>query len=199
MLICPSDFINLVLLGRRYTDKQVIELSAKNQFHHLLSLNIPGVRITKAGSYKRNLCTRQNKDNGSPDVLSVPRIRIRAGLAVHTHGLISDLCIPHSAYTITFVMTVLFLHFVRHRTIKELSDKWHVSPKTIRRWKKLYISHAAAWKTALKKFKENCDDAVSVIKSIPPFPYSFYCLLKVPFLNKSPSSLFLSGDPLRPP
>ena len=109
MLICPSDFIKLVLLGRRYTDRQVIELSAKNQFHHLLSLNISSVRITKAGSYKRNLCTRQNKDNGSPDALSVPRIRIRAGLALHTHGLISDLCIPHSAYTITFVMTVLLL------------------------------------------------------------------------------------------
>ncbi len=201
MLICPSDFINLILLGKRYTDRQIIQISANKHYDHLLSLKIPGVHITKAGSYERDLRTRQDKSTYtvSQNTFIVFRLRIRVGMSAVTHSVLSDLCIPNSAFTITFVMTILYLHFFRNRTISSLAADWHVDPSTIRRWKTLYEEHSTAWKLALKKLHKDCNDHISLSDSVPPFPYSFYCYFNATFLDASCPHPILSGDPLHPP
>ena len=199
MFICPSDFIPLILLGSKYTDRQIVENSINHYHRALLKHNSPHMHITKSGSYTRGLRTLQDRDSFSQDTVVVPRVRIRHGMSIQTHSILSDLCIPHSVFTITFVMTVLYLHFIKQVSINDLELQWHISGKTIRRWKKLYAAHAREWKLALQKLKKENDDLTSLNFSTPPPPFFFYCSFRPPFPCTYCIHLILSDDPLHPP
>lgn len=128
-------------------------------------MNIHGIYATKAGSYKHNIVSVQDRiphADPSTDPVSIIRVRMRCGLASHTRGIISGLFIPHCSFTITMIMTVLYLHYVRKHTLSELSLQWHVSKKTIRKWKKLYTLHSEEWIHTLNDVKKDCDDDVSL-------------------------------------
>ena len=199
MIICPSDFISLKLITAKYTDRQIALNSIYTHYHSLLKQKSHHMHVTRAGSYTRGLRTRQDRNSFSQDTIVVPRVRIHCGMSVKTHGILSDLCIPHSVFTITFVMTVLYLHFIRHCSLEILALHWNVSVKTIKKWKKLYKTHASEWKLALQKLKKECDDRDSLQGSIPSFPYSFYCFFNIPFLDACCIHPILSDDPLHPP
>ena len=199
MIICQSDFIPLLLLSTKYTDRQIAENSIYYHYQSLLKQKSHHMHITKAGSYTRGLRGRQDKDSFTQKTLLIPRVRIRRGMSCKTHSFLSDLCLPHSVFTLTFVMTVIYLHFVKHCSLSYLEQHWHISIKTIKRWKKLYITQAKEWKLALQELKKECDDLASLEKSIPPFPYSFYCFFNTPFLSSCHTHLILSDDPFHPP
>ena len=65
MIISPSDFISLKLITAKYTDRQIALNSIYTHYHSLLKQKSHHMHVTRAGSYTRGLCTRQDRNSFS--------------------------------------------------------------------------------------------------------------------------------------
>lgn len=93
------------------------------------------------GSYERNLVTFFD---GKPEVLrlKVPRVQCPCG---KSHALLPDFIVPYLSYALPMILSLLSDYFSRRISIRDICEKYLVSPPLIYRFKKLFLIHKKQW------------------------------------------------------
>lgn len=89
-------------------------------------------------SYKRYLV--EFKD-GEPAVRIVTAQRFRCSSCGHTHALLPSTLVPHSSYSLRFILTVLRTYFLKTDTVAGICETAGIAVSTLYRWKKWFFTH----------------------------------------------------------
>ncbi len=97
-------------------------------------------RITKAGSYSRDMISIHNSHRVTNEI-EIFRFRYKDDPSFQTHSLSSDILIPFGSYTIRFVLHVLYIYYKHSLSVSDLCSYFAISPSTLYDWKRLFGSH----------------------------------------------------------
>lgn len=111
-------------------------------------------------SYPRYLISFEN---GVPVTYTIDITRIICSSCQHTHAILPEIIIPHSSYSLIFVLSVLKDYFTRV-PVKTLCEKYQISLSTLYAWKKLFLQHKKLWMGILEDI---CTDSLEFLSSIP--------------------------------
>lgn len=92
--------------------------------------------------------------------------RIICSSCKHTHAILPEIIIPHSSYSLIFVLSVLRSHYLSKMTVQSLCDKYQISPSTLYAWKHLFAIHKKLWLGILEDIYQNSLVFLSSIPSI---------------------------------
>jgi hypothetical protein len=102
-------------------------------------------------SYKRYLISFENNQLKTN---KIDITRIICSSCKHTHAVLPDLIIPHSSYTLLFILSVLKDYFSK-MDITNLCEKYQISPSTLYGWKQLFEKHKKLWLGILEDMYQN--------------------------------------------
>jgi len=111
-------------------------------------------------SYPRYLVSFEN---GAPFTYTIDITRLLCSSCQHTHALLPEILIPHSSYSLIFVLSVLKDYFSRV-PVKTLSERYQVSLSTLYAWKELFLHHKKLW---LGILEDMLADSLAFLSSIP--------------------------------
>lgn len=97
-------------------------------------------------TYKRYLITIEN-GTIITNIITITRVRCLS--CKRTHALLPNVLIPHSSYSLPFVLEVLNHFFNKVQTISELCERYQISHATMYNWVKLFTIHKRLWLGAL--------------------------------------------------
>ena len=83
--------------------------------------------------------------NGKAVTCSVDIPRLICTSCGGTHAYLPSCIIPHSSYSLFFVLTVLCLYFSKRFTVERLCEKYLISISTLYHWIKLFRLHKGLW------------------------------------------------------
>ena len=118
-----------------------VSLYTLSDYPDLSLLNCPACRTR--GHFKPHGCySRYVIDfwNGRPSVFLVTILREKCECG-HTHALLNDFLVPYSSYTLRFMLQVLKAYLRRSRTVQKICSDFQITPPTLYRWKRLFLSH----------------------------------------------------------
>jgi hypothetical protein len=90
-----------------------------------------------------------------------------------THARIPDNLIPHSPYTLLFVIHALKAYLNRTCTVAELCGQLQISVSTLYRWKALFREHANLLLAAFKQMAELETGHIETVCGIEALPETF--------------------------
>lgn len=70
--------------------------------------------------------------------------RIICSSCKHTHAILPEIIIPHSSYSLIFILSVLKEYFSKVK-IHEICEKYQISVSMLYGWKQLFIIHKKLW------------------------------------------------------
>jgi len=76
--------------------------------------------------------------------------QVRCDSCASIHAVLPDCLIPHSSYSLPFILTVLRVHFLGANTVESLCLKYQISVSTLYAWIKQLYSHKHLWLGLLK-------------------------------------------------
>ena len=103
--------------------------------------------LGKFGHYGRYLV---EMEKGRPIVHPVRIERYRCSSCRHTHALLSSCLVPYRSYSLRFILTVLYSHFGKQKTVEQISADFGIAVSTLYEWKKLFMRHKEVWLGVLK-------------------------------------------------
>jgi transposase-like protein len=90
------------------------------------------------GDYSRDLVSHDGK-NVIESVIKPPRFKCKScGV---THALLPDIIIPHSPYSLRFILTVLVAYFERNTTVQAVCDFYGIAVSTLYAWRDRLLEH----------------------------------------------------------
>jgi len=92
--------------------------------------------------------------------------RILCSSCEHTHAILPEVIIPHSSYSLPFLLSVLRDYYLSSMTVGALCDKYQISPSTLYAWKHLFTLHKKLWLGILEDIYHSSLDFLSSIPSI---------------------------------
>jgi hypothetical protein len=97
---------------------------------------------TEHATYTRYLIAFENR---SPVVHTITILRIACSSCGGTHAVLPEIIIPYSSHSLLFILMVLRDYYLTHMTVRELCDKYMVTPSTLYAWKHLFEIHKRLW------------------------------------------------------
>lgn len=134
---------------------------------------------SRHSSYTRMMITIVNGKRAEI-MVSIPRVRCHCG---RTHGLLPDILIPYSSYSLKFVITVIKNYLNRSCTIRELCDFWQISVSTLYSWIHLFRNHYNLWVGAINQVSSLSDDVISAVCDVTSFPSEFFKTFRFSFMQ----------------
>ena len=92
-------------------------------------------------SYQRYLISYEN---GRTITYTIDITRIICSSCEHAHAILPEIIIPHSSYSLTFVLSVLKAYFSKMK-VKEICEKYQISISLLYGWKQLFLQHKKLW------------------------------------------------------
>lgn len=93
-------------------------------------------------SYERYLVSYENERTIT---YQIDITRIICSSCKHTHAILPDIIIPHSSYSLVFVLMVLKDYFSGKMKILVICEKYDISTSVLYAWKKLFLIHKKFW------------------------------------------------------
>ena len=131
--------------------------------------------------YNRDMITIE-KGNRKEYKITIPRV-ICESCGV-THALLSDILIPHSSYTLRFVLYALRAFFNRTCTVAELCERYCIAVSTIYEWSSLFKEHANTWLSMLDRIHRVSIQALDDFENIHMLPSVFFRRYGFSFLQR---------------
>ena len=149
--------------------------------YYLLSLDLSD--LTLAGTYDRAIVSFEA---GTQKIYSINviRIRRRGDMSHRTFSLRPDFLLPHSSYSVKFILSVLYhYHFTRNCCIPDFISRWQISRSTLYSWLRLFKTMYSEWFVALSFAEKTANDMRSKQTTIPASPRSFIKLIGYKFFK----------------
>ena len=83
--------------------------------------------------------------NGKVKICPVTIPRFICPSCGSTHAYLPSCIIPHSSYSLFFVLAVLRMYYLKHLTVERLCEKFMISISTLYHWIKLFRLHKRLW------------------------------------------------------
>ena len=141
------------------------------------------------GSYERNLIDYAHK-KVECKTIRVPRVICQNCSDTKrkcTHAILPDCIVPYSEYSLFFILKVLF-EYHSHRKLKEVCEKYMISPVQIYRWKRMLQKHMGEWLGILKAGEKTGRDFLVDISRLNKYSEDF----GEPFLRRTTRSFLQS-------
>lgn len=122
---------------------------------------------------------------GKPVSFRVPILRIECDCG-HTHALLKDTLIPYCQYSLRFILHVMRAYFKGHWTVTRICKFFQITPPTLYRLKRIYLSHQQLFFGLLAYQRAENDwflrfiDHVAILSD---FLMSFFKLSRLSFLQ----------------
>lgn len=97
---------------------------------------------TERPTYPRYLISFE-MDNLITHSIDVRQVQCSSCLSIH--AILPDCLIPHSSYSLSFVLTVLRAHFLSSCTVESLCLRFQISTSTLYAWIRLFFKHKRLW------------------------------------------------------
>jgi hypothetical protein len=94
-------------------------------------------KLTSYGNYSRGLTTLIN---GKQADFRIKPLRFECTSCKATHALLPDVLIPHSPYSLRFVLGVLAAYAARETIVEKICLSFGIAVSTLYRWKKRFLS-----------------------------------------------------------
>jgi hypothetical protein len=114
-------------------------------------------------SYERYLISFEM---GATVTYDIDITRIICSSCKHTHAILPEILIPHSSYSLIFILSVLRDYYLSRMTVQSLCDKYQISLSTLYAWKRLFAIHKKLWLGILEDTYQGSLDFLSSIPSI---------------------------------
>ncbi len=111
-------------------------------------------------SYTRYLISYENR---CPVSYIIDITRIICSSCKHTHAILPEIIIPHSSYSLIFVLSVLKDYFNK-MPVKQVCEKYQISVSMLYGWKHLFLLHKKLWLGILEDIYQN---SLKFLSSIP--------------------------------
>lgn len=134
-------------------------------------------------SYERHLISYEK---GIPVCFLITITRWICSSCSHTHAILPEILIPHSSYSLFFILSLLRDYYLGTYSVATLCDKYQISVSTLYGWKKLFLLHKKLWLGVLEDSITSSAGFLSLISSVHSSDY-----LKLFFLSQGHS--FLQG------
>jgi len=131
-------------------------------------------------SYERDLITIMN---GCRHEGTVSIQRVVCSSCGKTHALLADILIPHSSYSLRFVLHVLRAYLGRACTVAALCDRFSIAVSTLYNWIHLFNEHANLWLSALEQLASVSAAALDHMENIERLPSRFFARYRFSFLQ----------------
>ena len=95
-------------------------------------------KLSPYGDYSRNLVSHDGEESIESSIS--PR-RFECGSCGRTHALLPDILVPHSQYSLRFMLTALVAYFDRSKTIVALCAQFGIAVSTLYAWKHRLLEH----------------------------------------------------------
>lgn len=105
--------------------------------------------------YKRKLV---DFIDGKPVQHEITILRCKCSSCNATHAILPDYIIPYSSYSLFFVLQVLKEYFFHLHTIDKLCERFHITPKQLYKWIKLWKTHKSRWLGFMKNLEVSNQD-----------------------------------------
>jgi hypothetical protein len=115
---------------------------------------------TYHNSYKRYLISYENN---SVVINTVVIPRAMCSSCKHTHAILPEIIVPHSSYSLVFILTVLKEYFAKVNIVK-ICENYQISTSTLYLWKNLFLMHKRLWLGILENIYQ---DSMVFLSSIP--------------------------------
>lgn len=90
--------------------------------------------------------------------VSIPRVK--CGSCKLTHAILPSVLIPHSIYSLIFILTVLQTFYRKDLTIQQICELYEISHSTIYLWVGLLKEHKVLWLGVLKDLEVSGADFI---------------------------------------
>jgi len=90
------------------------------------------------GYYERSLI---GFCDGRPVYDRIRVMRLICRSCRHTHAVLPDFIIPYAQYSLDFVIRVLHAHLDSSATVREICERFAITPAILYSWKALYLEH----------------------------------------------------------
>ena len=103
----------------------------------------------------------------------------------HTHAILPEILIPHSSYSLFFILRLLREYYLETYSVATLCDKYQISISTLYGWKKLFLLHKKLWLGILEDSIASSAGFLSQIPSIhtSDFLRAFFLIQGYSFLQ----------------
>lgn len=135
-------------------------------------------------SYDRWLITVKDGIR-SDSFVSIPRMMCNS--CEKTHAVLPDVLIPHSSYTLRFIINILYGYLKRKSTVQGFCAFWGIATSTLYTWINLFKNQASLWFGILKEIKSITLPAINAICLADCLPSSFLQRFGFSFLQFKPS------------
>lgn len=112
--------------------------------------------------------------NGKIKMCSVAIPRLICSSCRRTHAYLPSCIIPHSSYSIFFVLAVLRLYFLKCLTVEKLCEKFLISISTLYHWIKLFRLHKSLWLDVINNAATSEVTFISNLKTKDSFLKRFF-------------------------
>lgn len=130
--------------------------------------------------YGRYLITLEN------NLVVTHRIRVqqvRCSSCDSIHAILPDCLVPHSSYSLSFILTVLKDYFLGALTIESLCSKFSIAISTLYAWIKLFYLHKRLWLGLLRDHEISSMDFLNLLLSSDFSSISFFSLTAFSFMQ----------------
>ena len=77
-------------------------------------------------------------------------IRVKCESCKHTHAILPSILIPHSIYSLVFILTVLRTYFQKQLQIQQICELYEIPHSTLYSWIGMLERHKVLWLGILK-------------------------------------------------
>jgi transposase-like protein len=108
-------------------------------------------------SYSRYLIAFENNESVT---YIIDIVRLICSSCEHTHAILPEVIIPHSSYSLIFIMFVLKDYFSKV-LVKNICEKYQISVSQLYRWIHLFKNHKKLWLGILEDTYQKALDFIS--------------------------------------
>lgn len=140
--------------------------------------------------YGRYLITLEN------NLVVTHRIRVqqvRCSSCDSIHAILPDCLVPHSSYSLSFILTFLKAYFLGALTIESLCSKFSIAISTLYAWIKLFFLHKKLWLGLLRDHETSNVDFLNLLLSSDFSSISFFSLTAFSFMQGAFTTSFNSS------
>ena len=148
-------------LNKKISDEELLSLELENI--KLKDVQCPyckrsGTMINYHHGYTRYMVSPASEPAGKTAKI-IYIARAKCADCGHTHELLPGIMMAFSSYSVSFVLYILFLYYVRQNTVEEICENHCISHSQLYRW--------------LQRFREHLQKLQEIINSLEADPQNF--------------------------
>ena len=125
---------------------------------------------TVHGGYPRSLV---DLEGGKVIYATITVQRVRCGSCGHTHAVLPDYIIPHTTYSLLFILRVLAIYFLGVRTVEELCRRFSITPSMLYQWRAAFLEDQEIWLGVLAAAETEPADFIRRLFAVPSYAACF--------------------------